>query len=239
MADILEKYTLDQVVNEALFTLPEEQQNEMQKRRFFSFAIQGIRELRLLDTRDGYRKVKISPNALNRYDYPDDLAEFVGLGVPVNGKIWLLTRDDKIIPTTTTVDGEPTLDSDYGEGVSLPTTQFDSFYSPGGVNLEGYYTLDDRERTIIINANRQTDLILFYISSGIRKGTTTFILAKHLPALIAFILWKDVLYDRTVSNNNKLLLADNYNKERRKIKAIEKPSHQEILDAWAYGNTLL
>lgn len=238
MADLLSKYTLDQIVQETLLTLPESQQNEMNYDRFFSFAIGCLREMRLLHVKDGKITIKINPNSLNRYDFPDDMEEFCELGVPVNGTIWWLTRNNSIVPTTSTKNGETILDSTLGEGVDLPIGQFDTFTSEGAINWQGYFTIDDYNREIIINANQQTTLFLRYLSSGISKTTTTYVPTKYYSAIRAYILWKDIEFDKNMPEGKIMRYAANYNHEIAKVKRIEKPSHIEVMDAWSKGNSL-
>lgn len=228
--------TLDAVVNKVFL---KSKRPLEEKTRFIEFAIDGYRFLKLRVTRLGMKVKKITPNALNRYDYPSDMEEFIGMAIPLNGAIWYLTRRDDIVPTTTTVLDEETLDADAGEGVDLPTDQLETVYSEGGVNIYGYYTLDDENREIIINATTNTEFILFYISSGINNTDTTYIPSKYIPSLEAYIMWQDVVYDNTVPINVKTNNERMFYDRIRELRRIEAPSHQEMMDAWATGNALI
>lgn len=232
MANIISQYTLDQIVQETMLTLPESQSSDREYDRFLNFAVNGLRHLRMTTTKDGKTIVKITPNSLNRFSFPDDMEEFIWLGVPVNGTLWLLTKRGDMIPTKTVSGLEETQDSDYGEGVLLPVSQYNTFTSQGGVNLEGYYTLDYENREIVINNNRKTELFLAYETSGIVIGSTTNVPAKYVEAIKAWIFWKDVEYDRTFPENKKDSYEMRFNRRKTDILILEGPALWEIYDAW-------
>jgi hypothetical protein len=223
---------LEDIVNKAIYKLPENQRSVYNKRRFTEFAIDACRELRLMVTKDGKKWVRVAPDGNNRIDFPSDMEEFISLNVPYNGKLWPLTRINEIIPTKTVVGIDESLDSSAGEGVDLPTSQADSFTAVGGVNAYGYYTLDYYTKEIIVNATIHDELILMYVSSGISGSTLTPIPAKYAAAIVSFILLADVEHDRSVQEYIVRRYQAIYEREKRKIKLIEMPSLQEWLDAW-------
>lgn len=232
MTNISAYYTIDQVVEETLLTLPESQRNERERRRFLNFAVSGLRYLRSFVTKDGKVREKVTPNSLNRISFPDDMEEFLALYVPVNGKIWKLTRNNEIIPTKTIVGIDESYDEDYGEGVEQPIVELDNFAASNDVNLEGYYTIDYENKEIIINSNRKTELVLEYISNGIGLSSISNVPAKYVKALTAWILWKDVFFDRSVALNIKVLYENEFKKSVREIKSLEAMSLDEVIDAW-------
>jgi hypothetical protein len=230
--DINSRMTLDAIVHETLLSIPESQRSIDQKRRFLNFAIKGMRYLSLCVFKNSKRVVKVEPDSNNRIDFPADMEEFLALGVPVNGKIWLLTRNNDIIPTKTVVGIDESLDSTDGEGVDLPTEQLESFTAKGGINYQGYYTLDYRNEEIIINATSRDELLLIYISSGVSLSETTYVPAKYVPAITAYILWRDVQYDRSVPAIFRKEAEQALKDEIKIIKRIEMNTLQEYYDAW-------
>ncbi|MBN1683750.1 hypothetical protein JW865_09395 [Candidatus Bathyarchaeota archaeon] len=232
MSDTISIQTLDSVVNKALLTLPENQRSLSNRDRFLEFAIDALRNLRLTTTNSGAKTVKIEPNAVNRFDFPYDMEQFISLGVPVNGKIWWLTRNNDIINTKTVIGIDESLDEDDGEGIDLAVSQSDSFDSIGGINSQGYFTLDFENREIIVNANTRSELLLRYISSGINNSGETYIESKYIRAIIAYILWMDVDYDRTAPMNMKEQYKSRFEESKNEIKRIEAPGLWELLDAW-------
>jgi hypothetical protein len=238
MADTKATYSLDQIVNEALLSLPEGQRSVTNKRRFLTFAINGVRQINLLVTDNSVQQVKIVPNNLNRHDYPEDMEQFIALGVPANGQMFYLTRNNEIIKTTTVVGIDESLDSTDEEGVKVNDYEFwNSINSVS--NQQGYYTLDDKKREIIINSTQRTELLLIYVSSGVSLSEETKVPARYLEALKAWILWQDIAYDRMAPNNSKLLYKKYYDDAIANVRDVEFPSYREIADAWALGNKLI
>lgn len=228
MTSLKATYSIQEVVEEALLEIPEIQRTEANHKRFLNLALSGLRRLRIAVTKDGKKTVKITPNALNRYDFPDDMETFVTLWVPVNGEIWRLTENKNIIPTKTVTGIDESLDEDYGEGVDLPTVQHNSFLAEGGINREGYFTLDYENREIVINNNRQSELVMEYTT----LGSTSIIPTLYVEALKAWICWKDSVKDRTAPMNSKLYYEKIYKDEVKVIKKFEGPSLTTLVDAW-------
>jgi hypothetical protein len=239
MANISSLSTLEGVVNKILLQYPENQRSVNQRKRLFEFTIDGLRQLRLLTTRDGMAVVKVTPDINNRFPYPTDCEEPIGIAIPRNGELWYLTKKNGIITTTTVSGIDEILDPDEGEGVDIPTQQYETVFSGGGVNYAGYFTQDDANREMIINSSDRSQLLFVYISSGISLSNATYVPYKYVPAVTAYVLWQDILADRTVSENTKFSYEKRYIDRCREIKNIEAPSFQEMADDWATGNRLI
>jgi hypothetical protein len=233
MEDISRLITIDDVVNEALYTIPESQRTLYNKRRFLDFAIREMRNLSITIFKHTIRREKVTPDVNNRIDFPPDMEHFISLNVQLtNGTVWPLTRRNDMVMTKTVAGLDESLDATDGEGVDLPTEQEESFTAKGGVNLYGYYTLDDRNEEIIVNATLQDELLLEYVSSGISNTGVTYIPAIYTQLLVACILFRDAQYDKTIPANTKLLYEKAVKDEKREMKKILTPSIQELLDAW-------
>jgi hypothetical protein len=239
MSNISALYTIDQLINDLLLSQPESQRTDSEYKRYFNFAISGLRELRLLYTEDGKNIIKVEPDNVNRINFPSDMEEFIALGVPVQGKIWWLTRKNDMIPTKTVVGLDESLDSDDDEGELLQNAQSNTFSSVGGINLQGYYTIDNKNREIIINNTQRTELLLAYTSSGVELSSTTYFPTKYVEALKSWISWKDIEFDKSVNEAIKDSYEKRYNRKIKDIQRIEAPSHIEILDAWRNKNILM
>ena len=230
--DISRTMTLDAVVNETIYTLPENQRTPAMKRRFYNFAIKGMRNLGIRVFPNTKREVKVEPDSNNRIDFPADMERFISIYIPVNGKKWYLTRRDDMITTKTVVGLDTSLDTTDGEGVNLPTSQVESFTSKGGVNFAGYYTLDYRNEEIIINATNRDELTLSYISSGVSNSGETNIPAIYAPAITAYILWRDIQYDRSVPANFRKETEKALDDEIKELKKMNVGHLSEWMDAW-------
>ena len=148
--------------------------------------INGYRILRTNHGVQGFAYKKETPDAINSFQIPSDCEEIIGIAVPINGKLWYLTRDDSIIITTTTTGGLEGQDEDVGEGVDLRTDSPSALYSRAK-NSDGYYTIDWRNSRVMLNAISRTEVILVYKTSGTSVTDYTYIPNKYQPALIAYV----------------------------------------------------
>ena len=225
--------TLNAIVKNALW---QAKRPSSDKARFYEFAYRGYRELRLHHVQEGVKLSKLTPDAINCIDFPEDMIDFVGIGVHVNGKLSLLTRNDDIIITTTLVGAVETQDNDSGEDVDIYDSNTDGYYAKGGVNYDGYYKVDWENRRIMLNSVTRTEVVLAYVSSGTNATGDTYIPVKYEPALIAYIMWQDSRYD-----DKRIAIAQYY--ETQYIKEIqnldEGPTLQEYLDVLYSTYTLL
>src|SRR5512133_381573 len=155
--------TLKQVVKSALW---QAKRPPNQYKMFYELAHRAYRELRLHNVKEGVRLAKLTPDAINCVALPEDFVDFVGIGVHVDGKMWLLTSDDDMIITTTSVGGIETQNSASGEGLDILDSNTYGYYGRGGVNYEGYYKIDWENRRIMLNSVTRTEVILAYVSSG-------------------------------------------------------------------------
>jgi hypothetical protein len=218
--------TLKQIVKSALW---QAKRPPSDYRMFYELAYRGYRELRLHHVQEGVRYAKLTPNSINCVDFPEDLVEFVGIGVPVNGKLVPLTRNDDIVITTTLVGAVETQNSTSGEGVDIIDSNTTGFYAKGGINYDGYYKVDWENRRIMLNSVTRTEVILAYVSSGTNAEGETYVPVKYEPALIAYIVWQDSRYD-----DKRIAIAQYFEQQYNKeiLNLDEGPTLQELLDTW-------
>ena len=205
-------------------------------RRFFEFAYRGYRELRLHHVQEGVKFVKATPSTINTINFPEDMVDFVGIGVPVSGKVIWLTRDDDIVITTTLVGALETQDSDAEEGVDILDAAATNLYTKGGINLDGYYKIDWENRRIMLNSVTRTEVILAYRSSGVSVTGETYIPVKFENVLIAWIMWQDCRFD-----NLKVQINEYFHQQYKDelVMLDEGPTLQELLDTLYSTYTIL
>lgn len=162
--------------------------------RFLESAIWAYRELCSNHVEEGFRMVKKTPNSINIVSFPDDLEQFIAIGEPVDGKFRAYTRKDDIIITVTGTVTE-TQDSDDGEGVDINDAQTLGYAGRGGVNTYGYFAIDDENRRIFLNSQTRTEVLLIYKASNILLSGTTYVPKKYVNAIVAWILWQEVIGD--------------------------------------------
>ena len=225
--------TLKSIVQSALWQGKRDKGNYF---RFFELAVDGLRELRLHHVKEGVKLTKVTPGLLNEVDFPEDMIDFIAIGVPVDGKFVSFTRDNDII-LTTTLDGLiETQDEDVGEGVNVSDKISYGLNARGGVNLDGYYNIDYQNRRILLNSTTRTDVVLAYSSSGVSVSGETYVPVKYKGALLAWIIWQDARYDE-----KKLKLSEYYELQYNKevLRLDEGYTIDEYLDALMSTYTML
>jgi hypothetical protein len=232
-------YQIEQVVTRAL---NEARAEESDYKRFLQFAFDSIRELYRGVLKGEVNQVKVVPDSLNRIRFPQDMEEFIAIGVPHGGKLYLLTERNDIIATYTEDDeGNLSLDSSDGEGVSLPTAQYESIKSIGGVNVSGYFKIDWANDDIIVNSTSRSELVLVYSTSGIVTDQIQHIPTKAAEAVVAYVLWKHYRgIARSTSDHAAAREWErHYKTEKHKLKIREGFSIQEFRDVYNRSNSLL
>jgi hypothetical protein len=196
---------------------------------FREFAIDAYRYLNLHAIRDGREWKKLTP-VMNTVSFPADFEDLVGIYKPIDGQFYPLTRNDSIVITTSLSGIYEVQDATQGEGVAIPNNTSNSPSTPGGVNLQGYYTLDWNGRRVFLSGVTG-DIVMLYKASGTRIGDTTFVPNKYIPYLIAFILYEHTKYDDSYPLSRRQELLSTLQIERMDVAKLESPTLDEYLDA--------
>jgi hypothetical protein len=196
-------------------------------------CLDACREIHMLHT-DKHKIVKIFVNTdTNTVDWPDDYLGIIELAIPIEGRLWALTRDDEMIPTTTLVNGQETQDPLQGEGVIMSQHQDFGYGTHGGKN-KYYYTYDENNRRFIVSGVNPTWVFLAYTSSGV-EDENTLIPIKFKNAIHYYATWKLYLRDDSGDLRKADYFKDQYEEEINKLRAFEAPTLQEIYDALYQG----
>lgn len=198
---------------------------------FFELAIDGYRKLRLSYVWEGKAWRKVTINSLDYISFPEEMEEFIGLYLPVDGELYPLTRKDSIVPTITTTGTVESLDTTYEEGEDVLSPVGEGYYARGGVNLDGYYVINWDEERIHVRNTDATNLVLIYKTSGTNITTTTYVPNKYIPALIAHILYEFYKFDDNYPSSRKQELLGIYNATMLELVSLEAPTHEEFMDA--------
>lgn len=196
--------------------------------KFYQFGIDGITQLKLYTL--GETKVeKLEMDAdLNTVTLPSDYLKFIDIGIPIGGDLWSLTRRNKMIDTTTLLNGQETYNSDLNEGDWTYYVQ----KGAGGRNSR-YYTIDEKNRRIVISGIEVTTIWLVYISTGINVDEATYINRAVKPAIEAFVRWQFVLNDPKAPANKIPIYARDYRIQKNKLKRLKLPTLTQIRDSLA------
>ena len=221
MAETSGLKTLDQVVEEFLFKTKKPKDEYF---RFYQFAIDGIRKMRMLHMKGVTKWARLNISALGTIAMPSDYVSFIGVVVPISGQFWYLTEKNNIVITTT----GGALDSDEGEGVDISDSYYMGYPATGGINREGYFKIDEPNRRIWINSADRTDVVLLYNSSGVNLTGATYVPQRAVEALHTFMLNKDAMY--TGDANMASFYALELSKAIDELKYVEAPSAMEFRD---------
>lgn len=228
MAEISGTITVNKFVDKMLFKLGK---NHDEYLRYLQITLDGLRHLFMHKV--GYitnTKQTIDTDT-NTVDFPDDFIGLVSLSVPSEGRMWTLTRDDTIVPTTSTdINGDEYLDADDGEGVDLSEEYVPIGYGARGGYNDWYYTMDNLRRRFIISGRAVDHVILRYMSSGINATSATEIPLALEESLEQYLRWKVADYEdqnlNVVSERKKA-----FESAIRRLMKFNAPNLYEIKDA--------
>jgi|ERR1035441_6223674 hypothetical protein len=221
--------TLSRIINE---TLLESNIDKSQYNRVLSFAIKGIREINLFYNGSTMQCAKLVTDNNHMVNLPSDYLQFVAIGIPRNGELETFTLDNKLIRTTTQINGVQSLDITQGEGIVKKDGCEWGYGATGGHN-DYVYCIDLNLGKIIINSNHlinhetnlpiNKEIQLWYVSSGISISGQTLVSQIVSDALIAYVLYHYTLRGEFKVKGDMVkidrLKAD-YDKEISKIKFL-------------------
>jgi hypothetical protein len=181
---------------------------------YMQLAIEGYTELNLWHM-DNLEVVYLTMNAAKVVSLPADYIDYTKIGIPINGKLRVLTRHDKILLPRTFEDGTPVGNADANQTLDAASLVFFSdhfrggqfvgglFGMPGGID-DAYYRIDRERRTIAFSGSvPKSQIVLEYISSGVKTSGSTMIPRECVPALRTYVLWQAVENDKRTAFNEK------------------------------------
>lgn len=189
---------------------------------FAQLVIEGYTELSLwhLDT---IEVVYLRMSAAKTVDLPADYVDYTKIGIPIGGKLRVLTNKERVLFPRTFADGAEVgnTDADSAEDGSLffvdhfRNGQFVAglYGMPGGLD-NAYYRVDREERKIVFSGSiPRKEVVLEYLSSGIKLSGQTSIPREAVPALRTYVMWQKDENDKKVPANEKARLKQNYLEE--------------------------
>ena len=194
--------------------------------RHYSFLeqiiIEGYSELNLWHL-DNIEVVYLRMSEAKTVDLPADFVDWTKIGVPMAGKIRVLTNHKKILLPRTFEDGAPVGNTD-DSGTYIDSVYFSSHFRdgqfigglygiPGGAD-SGFYRLDRETRTIIFSGSiPRAEIVLEYISTGVKLQGTTVIPREAIPALRTYALWQLIENDPKVGATQKERKKEQYEEQ--------------------------
>ena len=185
-------------------------------------VIEGYGELALwhLDT---IEVVYLRMSSAKTVDLPTDFVDYTKIGIPVNGKLKILTKKDNVLLPRSFADGAPvgnTDDANAGTGSIFFVDHFRNgqftaglYGLPGGLD-NAFYRIDRENRQIVFSGSiPRSEIVLEYVSSGIKLSGQTNIPRETLPALQSYVAWKMIIWDKKFTANEKAQRKQDYLEE--------------------------
>jgi hypothetical protein len=192
---------------------------------YMQLAIEGFTELSLWHL-SNIEVVYLRMNLAKVVSLPADYVDYLKIGIPINGKLRVLTKHDNILLPRTFEDGESVGNTDSDNTTDPNSVVFFSdhfrngsfvgglFGLPGGID-DAYYRIDKERRTITFSGIvDRSEIVLEYVSSGINVAGSTVIPREAAESLRTWIIWQ------TKENNPRLSLSDKMRAEQNHDKAI-------------------
>jgi hypothetical protein len=212
--------------------------------RYLQMAIEGFAEIKLFNLNSiEVAYLPVDPDT-KIAKLPSDFLQMTKIGINVCGKIWTLTLNNDIAiprPETICAATPDTCDS-YSDSVVGGYYFADHFrngqyisalFGLGGGFNEAYYKIDeDNGRILFDGCIRNDEVVLEYISSGVKAGGTP-INRKAVPAIRAYLHWVTAEYDNRIPMNEKIRKEQLYNQELMALTRLENSfTYDEFLDSY-------
>jgi hypothetical protein len=194
--------------------------------RHYSFLeqiiIEGYSDLNLWHL-DNVEVVYLRMSEAKTVDLPPDFVDWTKIGVPMAGKLRVLTNHKKILLPRQFADGAPVGNTDDA-GANIEAVYFTNHFRngqfvgglygmPGGAD-QAFYRLDRETRTIIFSGSiPRAEIVLEYISTGVKLGGSTVIPREAVPALRTYALWQLIENDPKVGAAQKERKKEQYEEQ--------------------------
>jgi hypothetical protein len=184
--------------------------------RHYSFleqiVIEGYSDLNLWHL-DNIEVVYLRMSEAKTVDVPADFVDWLKIGIPIAGKLRVLTNHKQILFPRTFVDGEEVGNTDsntssFTENLYFTEHTRNGQFVAGLYGMPGadqaFYRFDREKRTIIFSGSiPRAEIVLEYISTGVKLQGTTVIPREAVSALRAYALWQLIENDSKVSATEK------------------------------------
>lgn len=212
--------------------------------RLMQIAIEGLTELNLYHTKESLEVVYLHMSTAKTVQLPADYVDYVKIGYPIDGKLRVITKHDKLLLPRTFYGsvvggvfvadtGDAVGNSDDGVDTSLSNgIYFSSHWRngqfvgglyglPGGVD-DAYYRIDIENRQIVFSGSTpRSEIVLEYISSGQKSDGSSLIPREVVPALRTYILWQKDENDSRIAYNAKERLKREHEEAVEALRSFE------------------
>ena len=214
MADTAAIISLSKVVDRFIFKYKLPQDDYV---NYYEHAADCVRDLHV-HAISYYNEDTITVSSLGVLTMPTDMLSLIGVGVEYKGEIWYFTEKQYMRIKTDADDAMPT---DYNNSWST--------YGITGAENLFYFRVDWDGRKIYIDGAEGDDVLLQYISSGLKADGATTVPAIATPAIDAYLRWAQGEIDEK-SINEQMKRERKYEGELRLLKLQSLPALREIRD---------
>jgi hypothetical protein len=223
MANTSALISIDKFVRGLLF---KENKNNDDYMRYLQISCDGLRDMHMHDFHVEVTQVVTVNATTNTFPYPNDYVAYESVATEHNGKWWLYTRNDGLVPLTD--DSVPHVDimttmpnvATFDEGGTLS--------SGGGTNMY-YFRPDDRNRRFIVSGFTPNVVVLKYISNGIDANGAIYIPDAAKTALETYVRWQLSEYDNEPISHRQRK-EEIYTNSLKKMRLLNIPTVQEFYD---------
>ena len=205
-----------------------------QYKRLTQIALEGFGELNLFHLDAGLEVVYLHMSIGKTVDLPGDFIDYTKIGFPVNGKLRVITKHDNLLLPRLFDDTDVAVgNADAGEDEGVNNFIFfqDHFRNgqfigglyglPGGLDT-AFYRVDKEHRQIVFSGTTpRSEIVLEYISDGVKADGSSLIPREALGALRTYILWQKDENDSRVPLNAKLRLEDQHEKAIEALRSFQ------------------
>jgi len=212
-------------------------------KRLVQIAIEGYGELSLwhLNTLE---VVYLRMNEAKVVSLPADYVDFLKIGIPINGKLRVLTQHNQILLPRTFEDGTYVGNIVYGAAVGTdyigePAVFFSDHFRggqyvgglfglPGGIDT-AYFRIDRENRQIVFSGSvPRSEIVLEYLSTGVKTEEGSLIPREAVPALRTYVMWQMIEYDSRVPANDKERKKRQHEEEIEALRSFQSTFTKEV-----------
>lgn len=230
MANISSLIPLDAFVRRLLAKEGEDNDNYL---RYLQIACDGLRDMYIHDFHVEVTKVVTVDSTTNSFSYPSDYVRYTAIAMSIDGRWWVYTRDDAMVPlndddtsTALGVDNSTAIQGSLPNIAELEPSQ--SLGRAGGRN-DYYFREDRRNRLFQVGGSTPDIVVLKYVSNGLNSDGSIYLPDYATLAIEDYTRWSLADYDGEAES--KILRKEaKYNKSRRKMRQVHRPTIQDLRD---------
>lgn len=184
-------------------------------KRYIQIGIEGYGELNLWHIGLGLEVVYLHMTAAKTVALPSDFVNYQKIGIPVNGKLRVLTNKESILLPRLFDTGETVGNTDSGDDEGNTDILFFSNHFRSGSFVGGlygltggiddcYYRIDWENRQIVFSGETpRSEIVLEYFSNGLKPDGSSLIPREAVPALRSYLDWVVTENDPRAAYNEK------------------------------------